>query len=173
MVDARVLAKPEQIIELVAATQEGPPMTPAEHTPPNGSGDTHSEHTAAKSAAYEQGLRIRRSVMGDDFVSRALARAAGTQSEMIQDFVTEHVWGAQWSRPALDRRSRSLLTIGILVALRAHEELSGHVSAAITNGLTPAEITEAIVHSVGYCGAPAALSAMRVVQASFDADNPD
>lgn len=147
-------------------------MTPGEHSAPLGSEGSAGEHTVAgKSDGYGRGLSIRSSVMGEDFVSRALARTAGTQSEAIQDFVTEHVWGAQWSRPGLDRRSRSLLTIGILVALRAHEELAGHVRAAMTNGLSPSEITEAIVHSVGYCGAPAALSAMRVAQAVFDADN--
>lgn len=106
--------------------------------------------------------------MGDDFVDRALARTDGTESAEIQAFVTEHVWDAVWNRPGLQRRDRSLLNIGILTALRATEELAGHVRGALTNGLTRAEITEAIIHTVGYCGAPAALSAMRVAQQVFD-----
>ncbi|MFE6923056.1 carboxymuconolactone decarboxylase family protein [Nocardia sp. NPDC057663] len=108
--------------------------------------------------------------MGDQFVDQALARTEGTDSAELQRFVTEHVWGAIWNRPGLDRRSRSLLNLGILTALRAHEELAGHVRGALANGLTREEITEAVLHTVGYCGAPAALSAMRVVQQTFDAD---
>ncbi|MGW6035113.1 carboxymuconolactone decarboxylase family protein [Gordonia terrae] len=140
-------------------------MAPGRDVTPTGVGH---ERSGGESAGYERGLEIRRSVMGEEFVGRALARASGTESEHVQHFVTEHVWGAQWARPGLDRRSRSLATISILVALRAHEELTGHLRAAMTNGLTPDEITEVIVHSVGYCGAPAAMSAMRVAQDVFD-----
>ncbi|MEZ5212683.1 carboxymuconolactone decarboxylase family protein [Gordonia sp. PP30] len=118
--------------------------------------------------AVEAGFAVRRAVMGDDFVDRALNRTAGTESEELQRLVTEHVWGAIWTRPGLDRRSRSLLNLGILTALRAHEELGGHVRGALANGLTRTEIVESIVHTAGYCGAPAALSAMKVVQAVFD-----
>lgn len=117
---------------------------------------------------YAAGLSVRRAVMGDAFVDRALARTAGTESEDLQRFVTEHVWDAVWNRPGLDRRSRSLLNLGILTALRAHEELAGHVRGALTNGLTREEIVEAVIHTAGYCGAPAALSAMRVVQQVLD-----
>lgn len=109
--------------------------------------------------------------MGDDFVDAALARTDGTPSATLQQFVTEHVWDAVWNRPGLERRDRSLLNIGILTALRAHEELVGHVRGALTNGLTQDEIVEAIVHTAGYCGAPAALSAMKVAQQVFDAHN--
>ncbi|MEU2258348.1 carboxymuconolactone decarboxylase family protein [Nocardia xishanensis] len=128
--------------------------------------DTNPE--AAASPAYTSGLNTRREVMGDEFVDRALARTAGTESEEIQRFVTEHVWDAVWNRPGLDRRDRSLLNLGILTALRAHEELAGHVRGALNNGLTREEIVEAVIHTSGYCGAPAALSAMRVVQQQFD-----
>ncbi|WP_316575782.1 carboxymuconolactone decarboxylase family protein [Nocardia canadensis] len=122
------------------------------------------------SEAFVAGLTIRKEVMGERFVDQALGRADGTESGELQRFVTENVWGAVWTRPGLDRRSRSLLTIGILTALRAHEELAGHVRGALANGLTHEEITEAIVHCAGYCGAPAALSAMRVVQKALGAD---
>lgn len=119
---------------------------------------------------YDAGLANRRAVMGDDFVDRALARTEGTESAMMQTFVTEHVWGGVWSRPGLARRDRSLLNIGILIALRAHEELAGHVRGGLHNGLTRAEMVEAVVQTAGYCGAPAALSAMKVVQQVFDED---
>lgn len=113
---------------------------------------------------YDAGLSVRREVMGDEFVERALGNASGTDSEEIQRYVTEAVWGGVWTRPGLDRRSRSLMNLGMLIALRAHEELAGHVRASLRNGLTRTEITEAVIHTAGYCGAPAALAAMRVVQ---------
>lgn len=117
---------------------------------------------------YEAGLSVRREVMGEDFVERALGNAAGTDSEELQKYVTDAVWGGIWTRPGLDRRSRSLMNLGMLIALRAHEELAGHVRGGLRNGLTRKEITEAVIHSAGYCGAPAALAAMRVVQRALD-----
>lgn len=105
--------------------------------------------------------------MGHAFVDKALSRAADTPAGPLQDHITEHVWGAVWSRDGLDRRSRSIATLSILVALRAHEELVGHTRAALTNGLTREEIVELVIHASAYCGAPAALSAMRVVESSF------
>ncbi|WP_168701533.1 carboxymuconolactone decarboxylase family protein [Gordonia paraffinivorans] len=120
------------------------------------------------SQAFDDGLAVRRQVMGDDFVDRALSRTDGTESAEMQRFVTEHVWDAVWNRPGLPRRDRSLLNLGTLTALRAHEELAGHVRGALNNGLSREEIVEAIVHTTGYCGAPAALSAMKVVQQVFD-----
>lgn len=128
-------------------------MSDAEHTP-----------------GFEAGLEIRRQVMGDDFVERAFDRARGTDSEALQEFVTEHAWGAVWSRPGLDRRSRSLLNIGMLIALRAENELRGHIRGALRNGLTRTEITEAVIHSAAYCGSPAALAAMRVTQEVLEAE---
>nr|WP_083885531.1 carboxymuconolactone decarboxylase family protein [Nocardia thailandica] len=111
---------------------------------------------------------MRRAVLGDRHVDAAIARTENTESVHLQQFVTEHVWSAIWTRPQLDPRSRSLLTIGILTALRAHDELAAHVRGALTNGLTREEITEAVIHAAGYCGAPAALAAMRIVQQTFD-----
>ncbi len=127
------------------------------------------ENSQHESAMWEAGLSVRREVMGDSFVDQSLARTEGTESAELQRFVTEHVWGAVWTRPGLDRRSRSLLNLGMLTALRAHEELAGHVRGALNNGLTREEIVETIIHTAGYCGAPAALSAMRIVQQTFDA----
>ncbi|NLG55433.1 MAG: 4-carboxymuconolactone decarboxylase [Rhodococcus sp.] len=120
------------------------------------------------SAPVQAGLRVRREVMSDAFVDRALDRTRGTDSQVMQEFVTEHVWDAVWNRPGLDRRSRSLLNLGMLIALRAHGELRGHVRGALTNGLTRTEIVEAVIQASAYCGAPAGLSAMTVVQEVFD-----
>lgn len=119
---------------------------------------------------FEDGLEVRRNVMGDEYVVKAFAHAANTDSAALQDFVTDTVWGGVWTRPGLDHRSRSLLNLGILIALRAHEELAGHVRGALRNGLTRTEITETVIHTAGYCGAPAALAAMRVVQKVLDAE---
>ncbi|MFD8246920.1 carboxymuconolactone decarboxylase family protein [Nocardia sp. NPDC059691] len=121
-----------------------------------------------QSSAYTNGLRTRKEVMGHEYVAQALARTFGSESADLQHFVTEHVWNAVWNRPGLDRRDRSLLNLGILTALRAHDELAGHVRGALNNGLTRAEITESIIHTAGYCGAPAALAAMRIVQQELD-----
>ena len=119
---------------------------------------------------FDEGIRIRREVMGDDFVDAALARSAGTDGEDLQRHITETVWGSVWNRGGLGRRDRSLLNIGMLVALRATEELRGHVRGGLRNGLSRAEITEAVIHASGYCGAPAALSAMKVVQEVLEAE---
>ena len=127
-----------------------------------------TEVADAESILFDAGLTQRRAVMGYPFVDRALARTADTESAALQDFVTAHIWGGLWTRPGLPNRDRSLLNIGILTALRAHEELAGHIRGALTNGLTRDEITEAVIHTAGYCGAPAALSAMTVAQQVFD-----
>jgi len=124
------------------------------------------EHTPG----FTTGLEIRREVMGDDFVERAFERSRGTDSEAMQEFVTEHAWGAVWSRPGLDRRSRSLLNLGMLIALRAENELRGHVRGALRNGLGRTEIVESVIHCSAYCGAPAGLAAMRVVQEVLEAE---
>lgn len=113
---------------------------------------------------FDEGIQVRREVMGDEFVDAALSRTAGTDGEQLQRHITETVWGSVWTREGLGRRDRSLLNIGMLVALRATEELRGHVRGGLRNGLTREEITEAVTHAAGYCGAPAALSAMKVVQ---------
>ena len=120
-------------------------------------------------SAYANGMATRREVMGDEFVDRAITRTAGTASEELQRHITEHVWDAVWNRPGLHRRDRSLLNLGMLTALGAHEELAGHVRGALNNGLTRDEIVEAIIQTAGYCGAPASLAAMRTVQQVLDA----
>ena len=119
---------------------------------------------APQDGRYDAGIAVRREVMGDAFVDAALERNAGTDGEEIQRHITETVWGSVWTRPGLEKRDRSLLNIGMLVALRATGELRGHVRGGLRNGLTRTEIREAIIHASGYCGAPAALSAMKVAE---------
>lgn len=123
-----------------------------------------NQNPATDDKRFEAGIQVRREVMGDAFVDAALERNASSDGEALQKHVTETVWGSVWTRDGLARRDRSLLNIGMLVALRATEELRGHVRGALENGLTRTEITEAIIHASGYCGAPAALSAMKVAQ---------
>lgn len=116
-------------------------------------------------------MKIRREVLGDSYVDASLARATGA-AEPLQELVTGYVWGCLWSRPELDRRSRSLVNLGILIAINQQHELAIHVRGALKNGLTEQEIIEVVLHATGYCGAPAALAAMRTVQSVLDAQEP-
>jgi 4-carboxymuconolactone decarboxylase len=112
---------------------------------------------------HEQGMQLRRAVLGDEHVDRAVE---GTTrfTEDFQDLITRYAWGEIWTRPGLDRRMRSAMTITALVARGHLEELALHVRAALRNGLTPDEIAEVLLHSAIYCGVPAANSAFRVAQ---------
>jgi 4-carboxymuconolactone decarboxylase len=107
---------------------------------------------------YETGMKTRREVLGDEHVDRAAA-AAGTFGEPFQDFITRYAWGAVWSRPGLDRRMRSAITLAALVSLRAENELAMHIRAALRNGLTAEEIREVLLHTAVYAGVPAANAA--------------
>jgi 4-carboxymuconolactone decarboxylase len=109
----------------------------------------------------EQGMRVRREVLGDEHVDRAVA---GTTpfTEPFQDFITRYAWGEIWARPGLDRKTRSCITLAALVALRAENEIAMHVRAALRNGLTPEEIAEVILHTAIYAGLPAANAAFAV-----------
>lgn len=118
----------------------------------------------AHQALFEAGLVVRRQVLGADYVNASLEANAGSDGETLQRYVSEFCWGAVWTRPGLDLRSRSLLNLGMLVALSQHHELGVHVRGALRNGVTRTEITEAILHATVYCGAPAGLAAMRVAQ---------
>lgn len=110
---------------------------------------------------YEAGLKVRREVLGDDVVDQLRERRTEFTAP-LDEFVTRHAWGAVWTREGLDRRTRSAVTLAVLTTLRAHEELAVHVRAALTNGLTPAEIGEVLLHAGVYAGAPAARSAFAV-----------
>ena len=114
-------------------------------------------------STYDDGMRIRREVLGDEHVDRAVERTTEFSRD-FQDLITRYAWGEIWARPGLDRRTRSCITLTALVALGRSDELALHVRAARRNGLTADEIKEVLLHSTIYCGVPAANSAFAVAQ---------
>jgi 4-carboxymuconolactone decarboxylase len=112
---------------------------------------------------HDDGMRVRREVLGDDHVDRAVA-ATNAFDESFQEFITRYAWGEVWSRPGLDRRTRSCVTLALLVALRAEGELAMHVRAALRNGVTVEEISEILLHTAVYAGIPAANAAFQIAQ---------
>jgi 3-oxoadipate enol-lactonase/4-carboxymuconolactone decarboxylase len=117
---------------------------------------------------YDDGMEVRREVLGDDHVDRATAGATDFTRD-FQRLITEYAWGTIWTRPGLDRRSRSLITLTALVARGHHEELAMHVRAALRNGLTVDEIKETLLQTAIYCGVPDANTAFRIAQQVLDA----
>jgi 4-carboxymuconolactone decarboxylase len=115
----------------------------------------------------DAGEAVRREVLGDAHVDRSAARTTEFTAD-FQDFITRYAWGEVWSRPGLDRRSRSLVTLAVLTALRS-EELALHVRGAVRNGLTREEIGEVILHTAVYAGVPAANTAFAIAQRELDA----
>jgi 4-carboxymuconolactone decarboxylase len=119
------------------------------------------------SERFEQGLQVRREVLGAEYVDRSLAGASEFTAP-IQELVTEYCWGAVWSREGIDRKTRSLLNIGMLTALNRSHELAVHVRGAVNNGCTSVEIREVLLQAAVYCGLPAALDAFRVAEKALD-----
>lgn len=115
---------------------------------------------------YAQGMKVRRATLGDAYVDRATASATPFTADW-QDFITRTAWGDVWSRDGLDRRSRSLLVLGITVALRHWGEFRIHVRGALNNGISRDEIKEALIHCAIYAGVPAANHAFKEAQAVF------
>ena len=113
------------------------------------------------------GEQIRRKVMGDEFVDRALNNT-DTFTQPMQDYINDHGWGSTWQRPGIDLKTRSLVTIAMLAALKAPQELKGHIRGALNNGATADEIREVLLHSAVYCGAPAAQEAFRAAKEVFE-----
>lgn len=112
---------------------------------------------------YDNGMAVRRQVLGDAHVDRAVANTTEF-TRPFQDYITESAWGSVWSRDGLDRKTRSCITLAVLTALGGHDELAMHVRAAVGNGLTAAEISEVLLHTAVYAGAPAANAAFRIAQ---------
>src|SRR3954470_7063784 len=112
---------------------------------------------------YAEGMKVRREVLGDEHVDRATANATDF-SRPFQEFITRAAWGEAWTRPGLDRRTRSCVTLAVLTALRAENEIPMHVRAAIRNGLSPDEIREVLIHTAVYAGVTAANSAFALAQ---------
>ena len=113
------------------------------------------------SDSYERGMEVRRAVLGDEHVDRAIARTTDFTAD-FQDLITRYAWGEIWTRPGLDRRTRSCITLTALVAGGREHELAMHIRAALRNGLTPDEIKEVLLQTAVYCGVPAANSAFAV-----------
>ena len=120
-----------------------------------------------KDPAYEAGLAVRRRVLGDAHVKRSLENATAFDQD-FQDLVTRHAWGGIWTRPGLDHRTRSLITIALLAAGGRHEELSLHIRATRNTGATPDEVKEVLLQVAVYAGVPAANSAFRIAKTAFE-----
>ena len=118
------------------------------------------------SEKFDAGLALRREVLGEDYVARAMANA-DEFSQPLQELVTEFAWGTVWQREGLPRRDRSLMTVVMLVALNRPHELRLHLRGALNNGLSREELREALLHAAVYCGMPAAVDAFRAAREVF------
>lgn len=123
-----------------------------------------TEHTKD----FDQGLAMRKRVMGEDFVARAFSGLTPF-TEPLQQFITRNAWGDVWQRPGLDLKTRSLITVAMLTAMGKQNELRGHVRGALNNGATPEEIQEVLLHASIYCGLPTAVEAFRAAAEVVDA----
>ncbi len=121
-----------------------------------------------ESTRYEEGLAVRRSVLGEDHVTRATAGVTAFDAD-FQRFITEGAWGSVWSRPNFTKRERSIVTLSLLAALGHHEELALHLRATRNTGASSEDIAEAMLHVAVYAGVPAANSAIRIAKQVFAA----
>lgn len=121
-----------------------------------------------ENAAFKAGLAVRKKVLGEDYVNASLAAAAGDDfMEPLQQFLTEHAWGAVWVREGLSLKTRSMLNLAMLTALNRPHELKLHLKGAINNGVTQEEMREIFLQCGVYCGAPAALESFKIAQQVF------
>ncbi|WP_249278208.1 4-carboxymuconolactone decarboxylase [Pantoea sp. AMG 501] len=116
---------------------------------------------------YQQGMTVRRAVLGDAHVERTLENLSPLNDE-FQNFISRYAWGEIWIRPGLTRHTRSLITIGMLIALNREAELKMHLRAAFNNGVSRDEIKELLMHAALYCGLPASNAAFHLAQSVFD-----
>jgi 4-carboxymuconolactone decarboxylase len=119
---------------------------------------------------YDEGMKTRRSVLGDAHVDRALKNRTKF-NEPFQDLITRYAWGEIWNRPGLPKKTRSLLTLSMLVALNRGEEFRMHVKAALSIGVSRDEIQELLLQAAVYCGVPAANAAFHLAEEVFDAQD--
>jgi 4-carboxymuconolactone decarboxylase len=112
---------------------------------------------------YEQGMKVRRQVLGDAHVDKSLENR-NKFNEEFQDLLTRYAWGEIWTRPGLPKQTRSLITLAILVALNRNDEFRSHLRAALKNGVSQEQIKEALLHAAIYCGVPAANTAFHIAQ---------
>ena len=120
------------------------------------------------SEKYVQGMAARREVLGDEYVDKAIDSATDF-NKPLQDFVTENCWGEVWTQNAIPKKSRSLITIAMLAALKLPTELKAHVRGALRNGCTIEEIREVLLHATVYCGVPAGVEAFRAAKDIIEA----
>jgi 4-carboxymuconolactone decarboxylase len=120
---------------------------------------------------YEEGMEVRREVLGDAHVDRAIERTTEFTAP-FQDFITRYAWGSIWAREQLDRRTRSAVTLAVLTALGREHELAMHVRAALRNGLTPTEIGEVLLHTSVYAGVPVANRAFAIADEVLGEEAP-
>jgi 4-carboxymuconolactone decarboxylase len=118
---------------------------------------------AAKSETWKRGYAVRSKVLGQAYVDQAIDGADDITRD-LQDYLTEHAWGASWARPGLDHKSRSMLNLAMITALNRPRELELHVRGALRNGVTRDEMKEIFLHTAVYCGAPAALDSFRILR---------
>jgi 4-carboxymuconolactone decarboxylase len=116
---------------------------------------------------FDKGLATRAQVMGQDFVNKALGRATDF-TQPIQEHITAKAWGDVWQRPGLELKTRSMITVAMLIAMGKQNELKGHVRGALNNGVTPAELQEILLHAAVYCGVPSAVEAFRTAAEVVD-----
>lgn len=119
------------------------------------------------SERFEKGLEIRRSVLGAEYVDNSIRNATDFNMDM-QQLVTEYCWGEVWSRPGLERKTRSMLNLAMITALNRPHELKLHVRGALKNGVTKDEIKEVLLQTAIYCGVPAAIDSFRIATAVFE-----
>ncbi|WFE27383.1 4-carboxymuconolactone decarboxylase [Solwaraspora sp. WMMD791] len=136
---------------------------PTDPPPDPATGPPYDSATPSPDPRHEAGMAVRRAVLGDAHVDRAIANTTGFTAD-FQDFITRYAWGSVWARDGLDRRTRSCITLALLTALHCTDELAMHVRAALRNGLTADEISEVLLHTAVYAGVPAANSAYAVAQ---------
>ena len=115
---------------------------------------------------FEKGLKVRKEVLGEDYVNRSIA-GADEFTRTMAEWSTEYCWGALWTRPGLDRRSRSIANLSMISALNRPNELKLHVKAAVKNGLTRDEIKEVLLQVAVYCGVPAGIDSFRIAREAF------
>jgi 4-carboxymuconolactone decarboxylase len=121
---------------------------------------------AVSEDSYEEGLKIRKEVLGEEYVNRALANLNSFNAP-LQKLVTEYCWGKVWGRPGLDRKQRSMLNLAMISVLNRPHELKAHIRGALTNGLTPAQICEVFLQVMIYAGVPAAVDSFRIANEAF------
>jgi len=117
----------------------------------------------SQQSLFERGLQVRKEVLGEDYVNKSIA-GADEFTRTMAEWSTEYCWGALWTRPGLDRRSRSVANLAMIAALNRQHELKLHVKAAITNGLTRDEIKEILLQVAVYCGVPAGIDTFRTAR---------